>query len=260
MIKNQSKALAFLNKALDFEFSFWLTLKVWYFLGKSEEVLMFQFILAILFLSFSSCTVLNKSLKSNRKTANKDIEKAFEFESVDTLWFKDVSPKVYEDMTKFVEEEKKAIKGYAEDFIKEFSESSFFPFRLEVTNMREFNKDDPRVISVGLELYRFTGGAHGNTNYITWNWDNKEKKYLSLRDYVKKDQEKKFKSDLKEATLQAVDQEYRNVDWIERSISSIDIEDFQAWNIDGDNIVMTFIPYQVAVYAAGLIEVSVPKP
>ena len=221
---------------------------------------MFQFILVILFLSVSSCSTFKKSLKSNRKTANKD-SKVFEFESVETLWLKAVSSQVYNDMMTLIEEEKKNIKGHAEGFIKEFPDSSsFFPFRLEVMKVQKFNKDDSRVVSVGLTLYRFTGGAHGNTYHISWNWDNKEKRYLSLRDYVKNNQEKKFKSVLKKATLETVDEDYRSVDWIEGAISNIDIENFPSWNIDGDNIVMTFAPYVVAPYIVGSIEVSVPKP
>ena len=222
------------------------------------------FFISLFFLVFlNSCHFLSKSSNYARKTAN-DKEKInpFEFTTVPMDWLK-AYPEIYKELTEIIEYEKNEIAKYAKEHQDSFSDSNLLPFQFDIVEVRKFNELDPNIISVRARFYIFTGGSHGNTYHISWNWNKKDKKFLSLSDYIKtKSDFNRFKTAIKKSVSTNKD-----VDLDVVSVSSVDLfelQDFKAWNLhkdteQGDQIVFVFDPYDIGPYSAGFIEVSIPK-
>lgn len=218
---------------------------------------MFRFFLPVLFISLlSSCHIISKpSDWPNRETASQVIP--FEFKSVKTERLKKY-PEIYNSLKTFIKTEKKEIENQAKEYQSSFPTGRLLPFRFSVENVSDFNQQDPNVASVRASFYTYTGGAHGMEHHISWNWSNVENRFLSLTDYIKSPAEiENFRSQVKQALLAKIDPSFRSENWIDRGLTELD--KIRTWNIDQDQIVLIFPPYQLAPYAAGSIEVSVPK-
>lgn len=222
---------------------------------------MFQLLISIFFISFfSSCHVLNKSYEYKRKTASQENNNPFEFKTVETNWLK-AHPEIYKELKKIIDSERKEIKEQAINYQKNFPNSKILPFKLNLESLTEFNKKDSSLVSVRARIYTFKGGVHGMVYHVSWNWDQKQKRFLSLSDYIKTEaQFKKIKSDVKRTIWQntEMDPSMKNENWFEKGFTGL--QDIKTWNIDKDKLIVMFDPYQIAPYSAGWIEASVSKP
>ena len=113
-------------------------------------------------------------------------------------------------------------------------------------------KSSPKINSYILEMYKYTGGAHGNHEYKVFNHDKKTGKKLSLNDIlVSNDSLKKLSA--------LADDEFskRNIGYQKEGASPRE-ENWQLWYADGNAIVFIFPPYAIAPYAAGQQNLIVP--
>jgi hypothetical protein len=119
-------------------------------------------------------------------------------------------------------------------------------------------------ISYVYQIYEDTGGAHPNAYYVTFTF-NKEGKKVELADlftpgarYLDALSAASFADIQKQVTARFGDAPNEDqIDWI-RNGTSPSPEVFQAFYIDGVNLVIIFPPYQVAAYAAGVFETRIP--
>lgn len=224
---------------------------------------MFRLFLSILFISLlSSCHLISKpSDWPNRETARETASQVtpFEFRSVKTERLKKY-PEIYNSLKTFIKIERKEIENQAKEYQNEFPAGrALLPFKLSIDNIADFNQQDLNVESARVSFYTYTGGVHGMGHHISWNWSNIENRFLSLTDYIKSPAElENFRSQVKRALLAKIDPGFRDENWIDRGLTELD--KIKTWNIDQNQIVLIFPPYQLAPYAAGSIEVSVPRP
>ena len=222
---------------------------------------MVHFLISIFFISsFSSCHILNKSYGYKRKIASQKNKNPFKFKTVETNWLK-AHPEIHKELKEIIDSERKEIKEQAENYQKNFPNSKILPFKLNLETLTEFNKEDSSLVSVRARVYIFTGGVHGMFYHVSWNWDQKQKRFLSLSDYIKTEaQFNKIKADVKKAIWQnkEMDPSMKNENWFEKGLTKL--EDINTWNIDKDKLIIIFDPYQMAPYSAGWIEVSVSRP
>lgn len=115
---------------------------------------------------------------------------------------------------------------------------------------------DKNLISLHFSNYTYTGGAHGNTGSVTYNFDLNRGMMLKLGDlfqpnsnYLKVISDYCIK-DIKKSDL-------TEDEWI-RNGAGPKAENYQSWNITPEGLQITFDAYQVAAYAAGPQEVIIP--
>lgn len=112
--------------------------------------------------------------------------------------------------------------------------------------------------SIVFTVYAFTGGAHGNTYFSSITVDTIADIELALDgDIFLPDTD--FVSVLQPlvvAQLAETMGEYADMDWINDGTDEAD--DYIAWAINAGTLELFFAPYQVAPYAMGTFQVSIP--
>ena len=158
-----------------------------------------------------------------------------------------------------IQKKKKEIKKEAEQLFREFPTTALLPFRLQVKELKLFKHDKQDIVSVRMAIRIYTGGAHGNKFYYSWNWDKQKNTFMSLDEVVSSE---RFTNLVKQVRNALIEQRKKNYEYdkqmqiqIERGTSKK--EDFKIWNFKKDGIEVTFPEYQVASFAEGRFEVFV---
>jgi len=119
------------------------------------------------------------------------------------------------------------------------------------------------ILSVQMEYYQFTGGAHGNTNYVITNYDIKTGEKIDWRqiflmnsDFFQKISELSFKN-LKEK-LTTGETPLSNDEWIKEGTAPNEENYNTNVGFTENGLLIIFQQYQVAPYAAGPQEVIIP--
>ncbi len=172
----------------------------------------------------------------------------------------------------FIEEQKNAFLSQAEenwkaryatrsleDSIPEKpSSEEKFPFF--VTWSQEQLND--RYVSIALEVYAFSGGAHGSTIIKTFNYDVKNRKFISLSDlYAGTPGYLSIVSDAAIAQLRQ-QQGDTGIDGFSGMLAdgaSPKPENFEAFTFSDELITIYFQQYQVGPYALGIPKVTLPR-
>jgi hypothetical protein len=148
------------------------------------------------------------------------------------------------------DEAKKAYKEHKE------SKKSKYPFRpFEAHAVYEVHLLNPKILSLTIDLYQYTGGAHGSTVKVAFNYDLKTGKKLGYKDIFR----------------DCVNYKKVIVDWITGKIESNPenyfpdaietvkkFTDEQPFYITPEGIVVYYGLYEIAPYAAGIQEFLIP--
>lgn len=114
------------------------------------------------------------------------------------------------------------------------------------------------VISIQFLNSFFTGGVHPNYYTSTLSFDMKSGKEIKLADLFQPNSSYlKAISDYSIADLKTRMGEMSDDDWIANGAGA-DAENFKSWNLTKKGLMITFDPYQVAAYAAGMQTVIIP--
>lgn len=136
--------------------------------------------------------------------------------------------------------------------------SQVFEFDIENGSLYE----DTVYISFLLKIYRFTGGAHGETTLIPITYSKQTKKLLSLEELVKPtrkdwlsvlsaEAQKQLSTQVKKRELTSTD------DWITQGTEPKQ-ENFAVFKLEKNQVRFVFNQYQVAPYSSGMPEIVVP--
>jgi hypothetical protein len=114
---------------------------------------------------------------------------------------------------------------------------------------------DKNLISLHFSNYSYTGGAHGNTNSVTYNYDLNRGVMLKLADLFQPNSN--YLKVISDYCIKEVKKsDLTDDEWI-RNGAGPKAENYQSWNITPEGLQITFDAYQVAAYAAGPQEVVV---
>ena len=185
--------------------------------------------------------------------------KLFDFKRDDISWLKQY-PEVQKEVQKVIEEGKRDTQEDAQSLFREFPESNLLPYKFYVEEVKLFSHGRLNIVSIRMTVYYYTGGAHGQRNYYSWNWSKTEKKFTSLDEVISSDKFEKLVKHTRRILFekQKQDDEYdkQRKTNIQEGVSQP--EDFKIWNFDRDGITFTFPEYQTASYIAGSFEVYIP--
>ncbi|PHN02677.1 DUF3298 and DUF4163 domain-containing protein [Flavilitoribacter nigricans] len=146
--------------------------------------------------------------------------------------------------------------AYILDFEQLMQETPDYPFAWEIEVEGSILHKSAKVLSVALNAYSYTGGAHPNIFLDLINFDLTNGKKLNLRD-IFTDEDK----------LRAVvEKKFREVREIEPSISIADAGFFwgdsfslpQNFALQEEGVYFHYNPYEAAAYALGSTEFTIP--
>jgi hypothetical protein len=146
--------------------------------------------------------------------------------------------------------------AYIQDFEQLMQETPDYPFAWEIEVEGSVLHQSSKVLSVALNAYSYTGGAHPNIFLDLINFDLSNGKKLSLRDIFSDEEQ-----------LRAlVERKFREVREIEPSVSIADAGFFwgdafslpQNFALQEDGVYFHYNPYEAAAYALGATEFTIP--
>ena len=161
------------------------------------------------------------------------------------------------------------VKDVAQKSLKAFNDVFFsagapaYPqtFELDIDSSSVY--EDAHHISFLLNIYQFTGGAHGSTTLIPITYSKQTKKSLSLEEAVqpaKKDwlnalsieARKQLKAQVQKQTFAS------DEDWINQGTEPVK-ENFAVFTLEKNSVRIIFSQYQVGPYSSGMPEIVVPR-
>ena len=123
--------------------------------------------------------------------------------------------------------------------------------------------EDANHISFLLNVYQFTGGAHGSTSLIPITYSKQTKKLLSLEEAVQPTRKDWLSALSTEARKQLNDQVKKQTfvsdeDWVNKGTEPVK-ENFSVFKLEKNSVRIIFSQYQVGPYSSGMPEIVVPR-
>ncbi|MEA1962192.1 MAG: DUF3298 and DUF4163 domain-containing protein [Bacillota bacterium] len=115
---------------------------------------------------------------------------------------------------------------------------------------------DGEVLSFYVDYYTYSGGAHGITERVAYNFNMKTGEELALEDFFAKDVD--YKAYVNEAIQQEIST--RPDDFFAGDMGFQGINDEQAFYVQNGSLVVYFQQYEIACYAAGIQEFRIAIP
>lgn len=183
-----------------------------------------------------------------------------QFKVADESFNKEIKDLIEQSISSFKENSKSNW-----DAIRETSETLMpeNPFYFEATwTSSQINND---YISFVIHIYRFEGGAHGNEEVYAFNYDVKNKKKITFKEFLGDSQDSLNKiSELTIADLksQILTEENKDDDFLKEMIedgAGPNFENYEDFSFDKNKLTIYFQKYQVAPSVYGIMEVDLYK-
>lgn len=161
-----------------------------------------------------------------------------------------INQTICNDIMKYKNEIKKQSKEYEKEYINVFSKSKeeYFKYQYQVIVDYKVTYNKSHVISIPIQKYEFTGGAHGMTYLDSYNYDLRNGKRLKISDMFKKDVDyKKIVDSFIKDNINKNQELYFTGDEGFKGIS-----DNQQFYIEDDGLVVYFSLYEIAPYYVGI--------
>jgi len=154
------------------------------------------------------------------------------------------------------------ITSYVQDFINIVQESVLLNGIRYKLNGKHFTYTaDRRFITVKLDFYLLTGGAHSSHTIITITFDTVTDTIIALSDLF--DANSNYLERLSLLSEQALFEKYPDLSFAftnptYRKGFAPNEENFTHWALTDRSLIIFFPEYQVAPYAAGILEIEIP--
>ena len=145
----------------------------------------------------------------------------------------------------------------AKEDYKYVSESGldWYVYADEMT-MEQPYQTDGGLLSIYAAAYCWTGGAHPNNGFATWNYDLNEGKFLQYSDFT--DDEEAFRAAVADEILSQIDEEGIAEDLFEDYEASVQELSYAEVYFDEAGMIVCFPEYILGPHAAGLLSFTVP--
>ena len=116
----------------------------------------------------------------------------------------------------------------------------------------------PSLWSYAMDVYEYTGGAHGNRYLLIQNYDLQTGDEVSEQDLFIDDYYEPLKSLLLEALIAQTDEAETKKDLRRLGYSVDDVVPNENFYVTAEGITYVYNPYEIAPYAMGCIQISLP--
>lgn len=212
----------------------------------------------------------NNSENAEKKYKSSDIKFVTEQETKDKYSIKLVKPT---GLPEGVQASIEKVYKNAKDSLIEMAGSDTFgtKYSLDSAQPEIYESDD--YISILIEFYENTGGAHPNSNYVSFSYSKTTGVEVTLSDVLQNSNTNNeiykylssaLESKIYESVVKLAEQNGKIGDSEKESIMN-DVkvglnpisDNFLVWYVDGESITFVFAPYQVAPYVFGTQKASV---
>lgn len=162
----------------------------------------------------------------------------------------------WEDFNKRIEDDIKAWKEdvctIKDEYFKDYSSNSTPIFEMDSRYKIGLNKDG--LISICIDYYQYTGGAHGITVRRTYNYDAEHGAFVQINHIFKDgyDYEKVINKKIREEIDKNKEVYFNNGEYFKG------IDKTPNYYLTADGIVIYFQLYEIAPYVAGIPEFTIP--
>lgn len=202
--------------------------------------------------SANSVKVLVKTIKENRPEIKDEITIPVITGSSNKNAQKSFNQQMEKDILKF----KASLDKEALEFQKESKERKgrFIQYTARTDVKTLYNKNN--ILSIAVLYYQFTGGAHGATTQVTYNFDLTTGQVINLKNLFKEgfDYKTAINQEVNEQNKQRIIANNLTGTFYDKTISA----NFQNFYFQDNSLVMYFQPYDIDCYAAGIIRLKVP--
>lgn len=166
------------------------------------------------------------------------------------------NPEIEKKINSFLETEFMQAKSWFDDFVADTDYTSEFPPDWVFSFETDFNVtyNSKKFLSIVLNYYEFTGGAHGNYYSVGYNIRTSDGEVLNLPDILKPNSLQALSEFCSEEILNMFDANSLNEAGLFED--ELNISDEQDFYITPDALVLQFDPYEIAPYAMGSIDVE----
>ena len=164
--------------------------------------------------------------------------------------------KIIKEINKFLENEfKESIDWYQEAAADSSNMEDYrFSYSFETGFTVEYNSSD--FLSIVMDHYQYTGGAHGNYYTVGYNIRIRDGKLLKLEDIIDNDSIDILSTECEDGILELYDADsLTEAGLFDNNITILPDQDF--YIIPG-TLVLQFDPYEIAPYSMGDIKVEIP--
>ena len=195
-----------------------------------------------------------KALNYSKSSADSSVTINIEYPQISGLENSDIETKI----NSFLEEEFKQSIPWYEEILADSTEYQDYSYEIgysfETGFQVQFNSQ--KFISIVLNHYQFTGGAHGNYFALGYNLKIDEGKALTLKDIIREDSFDLLTYECEQAILEA----YQTNSLLEAGLfeNELVIPEDQDFFITPTALVIQFDPYEVGPYAMGEIVAEIP--
>ena len=116
----------------------------------------------------------------------------------------------------------------------------------------------PSLWSYAMDVYEYTGGAHGNRYLLIQNYDLQTGDAVSEQDLFIDDYYEQLKTLLLEALIAQTDEAETKKDLRRLGYSVVDVVPNENFYVTPEGITYVYNPYEIAPYAMGCIQISLP--
>ncbi|SKA93011.1 Protein of unknown function [Caloramator quimbayensis] len=209
--------------------------------------------------SFQSSKALKPVKISDKsiKYSNEKMEVDLKIPVISELKDKNIEKKLNDKIEKYILSFKEEIEKMAEEDYKAHKETPEIPYNLHSAISQytvKYNKNG--ILSIPTILYSYTGGAHGMTYKVSYNFNLNDGSEILLKDLFKEniDYKSLIINEIKKQMKENKDMMY--FDDAFNTVSKL--EDNHPFYIEDDGIVVYYGLYEIAPYAAGIQEFKIP--
>lgn len=124
------------------------------------------------------------------------------------------------------------------------------PSPYELVSYYKVVNNDSKILSLYIDYYQFTGGAHGITTRIAYSVDKSTGKILNIKDLFKDNYN--YKNIIDEEIKKEISKDKDK--YFDEGKVFKGIDDNVKFYISGDNLIIYYGTYELAPYVAGIIE------
>lgn len=213
---------------------------------------------------YAQMKIKTKTIRSNNEVFISDLK----IPVIERLRDTKLQSKINSDFQNDIMEFNNEIEKAARQWEKEAKKQGWKIHPYDAATDFKVNYNDNNLLSISVDYYEYTGGAHGNYKKKTKNIDLNTGKEIALKDLFK--DEVKYKDVINkeikvqiQATAQKIKKEmeqegikYKEQDALYKDFKGI--SDKQSFYIEEGNIVVYFGLYEIGCYADGIPEFRIP--
>lgn len=222
-----------------------------------------RFVSLVILIVVLLTTLMGMSIKDNAKGVtikSKPLKEKHSYAKVDLTipYIANMGNKIYDEINTKIEGN---ILNWKKDLMEMAKENEldsktagidFRPFDLVTVYKPEYNKNN--FLSLYIDYYQYTGGAHGITTRNTYNLDLNSGKNLMLKELFKEGYD--FKTIINESIKKQISQSPQ--DYFNGGKDFKGIKDNQDYYVAEDGIVIVYQLYEIAPYVSGIREFKIP--